>query len=150
ALGIGTQPRHYKRGWHPTGTLGVFGATAAGAKGLGLTREQTAHALGIACSASGGIRINSGSMTKPLHVGFAARTGMEAALLARAGVTSNPRALEGKGGFIDLYAHDGNQPPAIDRIVASLGKPFDVVSPGLSPKIYPCCSDIHSAIDGAL
>lgn len=150
-LGIGMQPGHYKLGWHPTGTLGVFGATAAAAKALGLAHDQVQAALGIAASTSASLRVNSGSMTKPLHVGFAARNGMEAALLAVAGVTSSPHALDGPSGFLDVYAPDH---ASIDRvakaIVESMGKPFDVVSPGLSPKIYPCCSDIHAAIDGVL
>ena len=151
ALGIGIQPGHYKTGWHPTGTLGVFGATAAAAKALGLSREQVQMALGLAVSVAASLRINSGSMTKPLHVGFAARNGMEAALLARAGVTSSPRAFDGRAGFLDVYA-PGHPPTAevVERIIASLGRPFDVVSPGLSPKIYPCCSDTHAAIDAAL
>src|SRR5262245_14200137 len=151
ALGIATQPRHYKTGWHPTGTLGVFGAAGAASRGLGLTLEQTQMALGIAASTSAGIRINSGSMTKPLHVGFAARDGLMAALLARAGTTASPHALDGKGGFIDIYAPtDAARTNAAEAAVASLGNPYDVISPGLSPKIYPCCSDIHAAIDGVL
>jgi 2-methylcitrate dehydratase PrpD len=151
ALGIAMQPRHYKMGWHPTGTLGIFGAAAAAASGLELSAEHVQMALGIAASASAGLRINSGSMTKPLHVGFASRDGMEAALLARAGTTANPHALDGRGGFIDLYSpRDPVTPDAVAAAAASLGNPYDVVSPGLSPKIYPCCSDIHAAIDATL
>jgi 2-methylcitrate dehydratase PrpD len=151
ALGIAMQPRHYKMGWHPTGTLGIFGAAAAAARALELSAEQAQMALGIAASASAGLRVNSGSMTKPLHVGFAARGGMEAALLARAGTTASPHALDGRGGFIDLYSpRDPVTPDAVAATAASLGNPYDVVSPGLSPKIYPCCSDIHAAIDATL
>src|SRR5206468_8370984 len=37
-----------------------------------------------------------------------------------------------------------------ERIGGSLGNPFEVVDPGLSPKLYPCCSDLHAAIDALL
>src|SRR5204862_269181 len=60
-------PSHYQRGFHSTGTIGTFGATASVAKLLKLSPAATAHALGIAASMSSGIRVNFGSMTKPLH-----------------------------------------------------------------------------------
>ena len=43
---------HRGRGYHPTGTCGVFGATAVGAKILGLTAKQTEGAFwhgGVSC-----------------------------------------------------------------------------------------------------
>jgi pimeloyl-ACP methyl ester carboxylesterase len=66
------KPDHYLHGFHSTGTIGTFGAAASAAKLLKLTPAQTAHALGIAASMSSGIRVNFGSMTKPLHAGHAA------------------------------------------------------------------------------
>ena len=62
-------PHHYKKGFHSSGTVGTFGATVAAAKLLGLDRDATAHALAIAASMASGIRVNFGTMTKPLHVG---------------------------------------------------------------------------------
>jgi 2-methylcitrate dehydratase PrpD len=41
---------HYTKGWHPTATLGVFGAAAACSKLLGLDVEQTAVALALAAA----------------------------------------------------------------------------------------------------
>ena len=41
---------HYDRGYHPTATCGAFGAAAAAARVLGLSAEQTAHALGASLS----------------------------------------------------------------------------------------------------
>ena len=147
ALGVGIQPEHYKLGWHPTGTLGVFGATAAVAKALGLGVERACAALGIAVSCSAGVGANVGTMTKPMHVGFAARNGVESALLAAAGMTANPRAFEGEEGFFDVYV-PGHGP--VDHLADSLGNPFEVVEPGLVPKIYPCCADLHASIDAML
>jgi 2-methylcitrate dehydratase PrpD len=146
-LGLITQPDHYRIGWHPTGTLGVFGAAAAAAKALGLAPAKTEMALGIAASSSAAIRANVGTMTKPLHVGFAARGGVEAALLARAGVTASARALEGEDGFLAAYAPGRRDwEAAADR----LGDPFEVVDPGLVFKLYPCCADLHASVDAIL
>src|SRR5437899_1857557 len=98
-LGRALNPAHYEIGWHATATLGVFGAAAAAAKLLGLSAERTAHALAIAASMASGIKANFGTDCKPLHVGHAARCGIEAALLAETGFTGNPRALEHGDGF---------------------------------------------------
>ena len=76
-------PHHYKKGFHSSGTVGTFGATvAAAAKLLRLDETATAHALAIAASMASGIRVNFGTMTKPLHVGRAAQNGVIAAELA--------------------------------------------------------------------
>lgn len=146
-LGLGCQPEHYHRGYHPTGSLGVFGAAAGAAKLLGLDQEQIKMALGISASRAAGLRGNSGTMTKPLHVAFAARDGVEAALLAEAGVTSSPNAISGPLGFFDVCAPDHGD---LELIADRLGNPFDVIDPGLSPKLYPSCSETHSAVDAIL
>lgn len=144
ALGIVMQPEHYRRGWHPTATLGLFGAVAGAGKVLGLSCNELTRAFGLAGSMAAGMRCNAGYGTKPLHTGFAARNGLEAALLARAGVTSQPLAFEVRGGVFDLYGQGADRKAeALER----LGNPFEVETPGLSPKLYPCCSDIHCAID---
>src|SRR5258706_7596349 len=46
-LGRGVNFHHYEKGWHPTATLGVFGAGAACAKLLGLDANRTAHTLAL-------------------------------------------------------------------------------------------------------
>jgi 2-methylcitrate dehydratase PrpD len=146
-LGLGCQPEHYLRGYHPTGSLGVFGAAAGAAKLLGLRSEHVLMALGLSASRAAGLRVNSGTMTKPLHVGFAARDGVEAALLAELGVTASPAAIDGACGFFDVCAPDHKE---IEWITDHLGHPFEVIDPGLSPKLYPSCSETHSAIDAIL
>jgi 2-methylcitrate dehydratase PrpD len=146
-LGLGCQPEHYNRGYHPTGTLGVFGAAAGAAKLLGLPPDQIRMALGISASRAAALRGNSGTMTKPLHVGFAARDGVEAAAFAGVGVTASPSAISGALGFFDVCAPDHGD---LDWIADRLGNPFEVIDPGLSPKLYPSCSETHSAIDAIL
>jgi 2-methylcitrate dehydratase PrpD len=146
-LGLGCQPEHYQRGYHPTGSLGVFGAAAAAAKMLGLNINQTQMAFGLAVSRAASVRGNFGTMTKPLHVGFASRDGLEAGLLAEKGITSNPAAFEGHMGFFQVLAPDHGD---VERLADSLGHPFEVLSPGLSPKLYPSCSEGHAAVDAIL
>lgn len=146
-LGAVAAPVHYEAGWHPTSTIGVLGAAVAAAKALGLDSDGVQRALGIAASRSAGLRENFGTMMKPLHVGFAARDGVEAALLARAGVTASRHALDGTYGFLNVFA-PGHRPA--DDLAERLGNPFDIVDPGLAFKMYPSCSDTHPSVDAAL
>jgi 2-methylcitrate dehydratase PrpD len=147
-LGRALNPVHYETGWHATSTLGVFGAAAAAAKLLGLSAERTAHALAIAASMASGIKANFGTDCKPLHVGHAARCGTEAALLAEAGFTGNPRALEHGDGF--GATHGGGSRPAWELTTAGLGAPHDLVDPGIGVKRFPACASTHQALDATL
>jgi 2-methylcitrate dehydratase PrpD len=147
-LGRALNPGLYETGWHATSILGVFGAAAAGAKLLGLSAERTAHALAIAASTASGIKANFGTDCKPLHVGHAARCGVEAALLAEAGFTGNPRALEHGDGFGATYG--AGSPPAWDLATAGLGAPHDLVDPGIGVKRFPSCASTHQALDATL
>jgi 2-methylcitrate dehydratase PrpD len=139
---------HYMKGWHPTATLGVFGAAAASAKLMGLDDERTATALAIAASFSSGLKSNFGTMVKPLHVGHCTRNGLYAARLARAGFTAGPEALEHKQGFFNVFNGEGTYDAS--RILARWADPFDIVSPGIAIKQYPCCGSTHPALDAML
>ncbi len=139
---------HSEKGWHPTSTLGVFAAAAACARLLNLSVEQTETALAMSTSMSSGVKANFGTMTKPLHVGEAARAGLMAVLLARKGFTANAEAFEHKQGWLNLYNGAGHFEAA--RVNESWGSPFEVVKPGASYKQYPCCYSTHAAIEAAL
>jgi 2-methylcitrate dehydratase PrpD len=147
-LGRALNPAHYEVGWHATATCGVFGAAAATAKLLGLSRERTAHALAIAASMASGIKANFGTDCKPLHVGHASRCGLEAALLAQAGFTGNPEALEHADGFGST--HGGGAKPAWELTTVGLGAPHEVVDPGIGVKRYPSCASTHQSLDATL
>ena len=147
-LGRALNPALYETGWHATATLGVFGAAAATATLLGLPAERTAHALAIAASMASGIKANFGTDCKPLHVGHAARCGVEAALLAQAGFTGNPRALEHGDGFGATYG--AGSAPAWGLATAGLGAPHDLVEPGIGVKRFPACASTHQALDATL
>ncbi|HEY8874433.1 MAG TPA: MmgE/PrpD family protein [Stellaceae bacterium] len=144
----GVHFHHYEKGWHPTATLGVFGATAACSHLMGLDRARTAQALAIAASLAGGIKANFGTMTKPLHVGHTARSGLFAAQLAQGGFTANPEALEHKQGFLMVFNGPGNFDA--EAILKDWGQPYDIVRPGLAVKQHPCCGSTHPAIDAML
>jgi 2-methylcitrate dehydratase PrpD len=112
---------------------------------LDLDITQTTMALGIAASLASGIRMNLGTMTKPLHVGQAAHNGVLAAKLAQEGFTAHPSVLEAEQGFCDLFC--GRENCNWQSITDQIGNPFDLISPGIIPKIYPSCSLTHPAID---
>jgi 2-methylcitrate dehydratase PrpD len=143
-VGRAVNMAHYNKGWHTTLTLGSLGAAAAAAKLLKLDARQTANALAIAASTAGGLVANFGTMTKPVHSGFAADNGVKAALLARAGITANPKALEAKTGFFELFVGAEVRP---ELALEKLGERWDIVDPGHIYKLYPTCSLTHCAVD---
>lgn len=135
---------HYDRGWHPTATVGVLGATAGVARLLGLDAAALRRALGIACSQAAGSRMNFGTDTKPLHAGLAAQAGVLAAELAARGLTAREDGLEAEMGLARLYG--GAEPFALPP----LGAPFALEDPGLELKPYPSCRFTHRIIDAVL
>jgi 2-methylcitrate dehydratase PrpD len=141
-----SNPRHYQKGFHSTGTFGAIGAVASAGKLLRLSRDQLLQAIGIAASLSGGYRENFGTMTKPLHAGRAAEAGALAARLAADGFTAAKNILEAKRG---LYAasSEGYEPARID---GKLGAPFFFEDPGISIKPYPSGSLSHPGQDAVL
>src|SRR5580765_3355288 len=138
-------PAHYAHGWHATCTLGTLGAAAAAARLLGLDGGQTRHALAVAASQSSGLKENFGTMTKPFHAGHAARSGVLAALMAREGWTASEQALEGPQGF---FAVLGAGDLRLEHL-ATLGRPWKILTTGVAVKPYPSCACTHSIIDGA-
>jgi 2-methylcitrate dehydratase PrpD len=136
-------PQHYRRGFHSSGTVGTFGAYAAAAKLLGLGGEALRWGFGIAASFAAGIRVNFGTMTKPLHVGRACENGLTAALLARAGFSADPSALDGLWGFCAVQGGG----VAAEKLVQGFGKTWSIVLPGVSIKPYPCGVLTHPSAD---
>ncbi|XP_034549686.1 cis-aconitate decarboxylase [Notolabrus celidotus] len=89
--------------FHPPSVVGVMGSAAASAKLLGLSPAQCTHALAIAASSAGAPLANAATQTKPLHIGNAARRGLEAAQLAQLGLEGNPEILDKDCGFGVYY-----------------------------------------------
>lgn len=136
---------HYKKGFHSSGTVGTFGSMGASVKLLGLDGDRIAHALAIAASSAAGIRVNFGTMTKPLHVGRASQNGLVSAELAAAGLTGGNDALDPPWGFFQVFSH--GEGFDADRIVGVLGNPHTIVWPGVSIKPYPCGVLGHPTMD---
>jgi 2-methylcitrate dehydratase PrpD len=147
-ISMGVNFYQYTRGWHPSTTIGVFGAAAACAKLMKLDAERTAVALAIAASLASGIKSNFGTYVKPLQVGHCARNGLFAALLARGGYTASPVAFEHKQGYFEVYNGAGNYDA--EKILPAWANPLDIITPGIAIKQYPCCGSTHPAIDAML
>ena len=108
---------HHRKGYHPTGTCGVFGAAAVAAKLWGLSTEAACHSLGIAGSFAAGLSesLTDGSDTWRAHGGFAAQNGITAALLAREGLTGPKAVFEGERGFCGAFTDGRYDASALER-----------------------------------
>lgn len=137
----------FGRGWHATSILGSVGTAAASAKILGLGVQETRMALGIAASLAGGLKINFGTMTKPLHVGNAAQNGVLAAMLAKKGFTANANVFDGPNGFCEVYTGTGCE---LNPLEETIGKIWYIISPGTKFKPYPCCGSVIACADAIL
>lgn len=138
-------PAAYEAGWHNAGLLTPLGVAAGGAVMKGADAATIEHALGIAASQSGGLLGNKGSMTKALHTGRGAWSGVLSALLALDGFTSRPGGLDDRpgGGFVRLV---GGDPAQVE--VATLGVSWSVLRSAIKP--YACGVVAHPAIDAAI
>lgn len=137
------KPDHYLRGHHSSGTVATFGSAASAAYLLGLDKEATASAFGIATAMASGIRCNFGTMSKPWHVGRASENGVMAALMAQRGFTGDPHALDGRWGFASVMA--GGFSP--EKLSQGFGKEWTIVNPGVSIKPYPSGILTHQSMD---
>jgi 2-methylcitrate dehydratase PrpD len=141
-------PTHNGAGsWHGTSTIGAISAAVACARLMKLPAAAYPDVIGIAVSMASGVNANYGTMTKPLHAGHAARNGMAAAMLGKAGLSANAAALEGRGGFFATFARGI---PWSAEPFDDLGRTYDLDEVGFRPKRYPCGGVIHTGIDAAL
>lgn len=138
-------PEHYANGWHGTGPIGAVSSAAGAARLLGLDASGISAALGIAASLASGLRRNTGSMTKPMHAGNAARSGILAALSAEAGLTSVAGALDGELGFIVTMRGSRDKYERLVTRSKSTWELDDVDAWGL--KAYPLCGEATSVVD---
>jgi 2-methylcitrate dehydratase PrpD len=144
----GVNFHHYEKGWHPTATLGIFGAAVACGWLLRLDDQQMMSTLALCVSHASGVKSNFGSQTKPLHAGVAARSGLFAACLAQRGFTASADAFEHPQGFFEVFNGAGHYHP--ERMLKVWGAPLDLLAPGISIKKYPCVYSIHGAIDATI
>jgi len=138
----------HERGFHPTAIWGTLAAAAACARLNHLNTDETTNAIAIAASLAAGTVANFGTMTKSLHAGRTAQSGVLAARLAKAGFTGSPDALEHKAGF--MRAHTASGHPAVERGDWGLGSDWRLPKMGINIKRYPMCYGTHRAIDAML
>ena len=146
-LGIALGPAaHYARGFHPTGTCGTLAAAVSAAKLLSLDQKSMTNALGIAGSQAAGLMefLNDGAFTKRLHPGWAAHSGLMAALLAGEKFSGPATVIEGRFGFLHAYSPQ----PVADKILKTWGQPYEVMRTSIKP--HSCCRYKQGPIDGIL
>jgi|SRR5665213_155387 len=129
AIGGRLSQSHYLRGWHGTGTVGVFAAAASAGRLAALSTRQMKWAFGLAAAMSGGLQKNFSTMAKPCQAGFAAAAGMRAVRLAAANITASENIFE-PNGYFDVYG-DGRTALTEDL--------FALRPDRISVKLYPCC-----------
>ena len=141
-LGLATRSHP---GWFYSSVHGVFGAAIAASKLLNLDETRTLHAMGIAMSQAAGSQqpLLERSLSKRLQTAYAARSGVEAAMFAEAGVTGPAQPLEGSSGVHALYT-------ALDPdvLLGGLGVEYEFL--GMTFKRYPSCMCNHAPIEATL
>src|SRR5947209_7072638 len=137
----------HKAGFHPTAVFGAMGAAAGVGATLGLTSRQLIDALGTVGSMASGIieYLAEGAWTKRLHAGWAAQSGIHAALLGRAGFLGPRTVFEGVHGLFHGFANttDGDY----GLVTGDFGTRW--VTETLAFKPYPCGTMIQPYIDCA-
>lgn len=138
---------YHVKGWHPTSVFGVVSAAAAASVLRRLPAERAAAALAIAASHASGLAVNFGTMTKPYHVGMAARAGLLSTHLAARGATASKEPFEHQRGFLTAFAPDSiadwNAP-------TELGREWHLVRHRLCVKRYPTCYFMHRSFDATV
>ena len=139
---VAVRPSSGKRGFHSHGIGAPFGAMATTARLLRLNDAQILHAFGIAGMHSSGTMEydQTGGEVKRVIAGIAARGGIQAALLAQLGLTGPPTIIEGKRGFLKVFA-DEVEPEEVTR---DLGSDFKILRAWF--KLYPCVATVQGVI----
>jgi 2-methylcitrate dehydratase PrpD len=145
-VGMCMGQEHIGQGWHSGATVGVFSAAAGAARGLGLTADETMHALGIAGTQSAGLMAAQyGSMVKRMHAGRSSQSGLYGALLARNGFTGILDVFEAPyGGFCTTFSRSTDL-FNLDELSAGLGQRFETTRIAL--KFYSCVASNHTSLD---
>lgn len=141
------QTERVKQGWHLTTLMGHLVAAGVAGRLLGLNEEEMVNAFGIAYhQASGNLQgRDDGALTKRMGPGFAVRSGIVSALLAKKGLSGATHVLDGHYGLYKLYFQGGYDP---EELTKDLGVHFEGLNVSLKP--YPCCRGVHASIDAAL
>src|SRR5476649_134747 len=145
-LSLVAPTRTHKAGFHPTAIFGAMGAAAGVAAALHLKPKSIVDALGVAGSMASGIieYLAEGTWTKRMHAGWAAQSGLRAALLARAGFLGPRTVFEGVHGLFHGFAHTTQGDYGA---LADFGTRWVIETLAFKP--YPCGTMAHPYIDCA-
>jgi 2-methylcitrate dehydratase PrpD len=146
-LGLVTPKLVHKAGFHPTAVFGAMAAAAGVAAALRLDRRAIVNALGIAGSMASGIieYLAEGAWTKRMHAGWAAQSGLRAALMARHGFAGPRTVFEGAHGFFHAFAHTAKGD--YEALIGDFGARWAAETLAFKP--YPCGTMTHPFIDCA-
>jgi 2-methylcitrate dehydratase PrpD len=141
---ISVSPAKGTVAWSQTGIAAGIGAAIAAGKLLGLDATRLQYAIGIALSQAAGFRVMHATMVSSFMPAHGGQTGLRAALLAERGFSASPAALEGRYGFLEVFAERAHLPSLVD----DLGERFEILRNTYKP--YPCGIVIHPIIDACL
>lgn len=148
-IGTAANSGFHAKGFHPTGLVGAFGATAAAARLMGLDAATNAAAQGIVGSlASGSLQfLDTGAWTKRMHPGWAASNALMATRFAAAGWEAPPDIYEGRFGLFASHTPDGHD-ITLDATTAGLGEQWELLRVAIKP--FPACHFTHAFADAAI
>ncbi len=149
-VGSVSSGQFHRRGFHPTGLFAPFGIAAGIGKILGLDAQRLAWAEGTAGSCAAGLLECwvDGTQTKFLHSGFAAQSGLTAALLADAGVSGPPKVFEGRFGLFASHLQDPAVQKNFGRIADGLGTLWESRNSSFKP--FPTAHVLHPYVSAIL
>ena len=135
-------------GFHPTGVVGIFGATVAATRLMGGDVDALLRAQGVALSLCSGSMafLDDGSWTKRLHPGWAASAALQAAALGVSGFEGPGEAYGGRFGFYALYAPGTSVETEV--VSSQLFQKWGLRTIAIKP--YPICHFNHAPVDAAL
>jgi 2-methylcitrate dehydratase PrpD len=149
-VGVVAPGQFHRRGFHPTGLFSPFGVAYGAGKLLHLDSQNLAHAAGTCGSFAAGVLECwvDGTDTKFLHSGWAAQSGVSAAMFAAAGVTGPPEIFEGRFGLFASHLQDSGVVKRLDRIVDRLGSHWESRYSSFKP--FPAAHVLHPYISAIL
>jgi 2-methylcitrate dehydratase PrpD len=144
-IGEAISPGLGERGFHAC-IITVFGGVVATARLLGLSVEQTAHAIALAATSMGGLAISTNGTSREYHAGATALSAVNAVLAAQRGFTGVEEILEAKRGFLETFgAKDG----AVEGLTRDFGSSWDIVT-DLAIKVWPGSHPLSAAVEAAV
>ncbi|MGF6609450.1 2-methylcitrate dehydratase PrpD [Paraburkholderia sp. WSM4175] len=138
----------WRQDWNLSSVVGAFSGAAAAACIQGLSRDQIAHALGIASMQSSGtmqVIFGIGSDLRGMYAGFTAQGAVMSVLLAQKGITGIAELFEGKAGIFNVYFGGKYER---DKVVEGLGKEY--LGASMLYKAWPAVGNVHTYIHATI